>query len=180
MKLFIYGLFFWGFFHFSLSNALLAQQNVPSEVVAEAPANSGPVEKAVLSDNLEQLDEVILRRKLEKAHGEMGRAQKSNWEIGFSGELIPWEWNGKWSCSTKKEIVDCTAWIPASLQWFETKTAWLKPWTKVKKVDFLLEADKRLPGMGPVQLEPIGESIEALPQVPVHAEAIRLSGQRLA
>ncbi len=153
-----------------------------SQEVAAAPtATEAPPVKEVLSDNIEKLDEAVLRKKLEKIHGEFGRAQKSKWEVAFGGQIVNWDWNGAWTCPNK-EVVDCSAWVPTSLEWFETKTAWLKPWSKIKKSGVLLEAEKRIPS----SVDPAETSAEGSDEIPsVNAgsetdEPIRLGGQRLA
>jgi hypothetical protein len=145
-------------------------------LVAQSGAPSVLPEKKILASDLEQLDSTILRRKLERIHGESGRAGSSKWEVAFGGQIYNWDWNSGWTCPSSKEVLDCSQWSPLSLRWFETKNLWLKPWTQMNKKNILLEADKKIPQSQSTTAPVEGEVIEE----PVESEAIRLGGQRLA
>ncbi len=146
-----------------------------SSLRAQSSGVSTTAAKAFLSQNISELDENILRRKLERTHGESGRAGKSLWEVAFGGQIYRWEWNGQWSCPSSKDSLDCAAWVPVSLEWFETKNAWLRPWTRLKKERIVLDADRKIPVSG-------GESSDGATEdsTAVVDEEIKLGGQRLA
>jgi len=153
----------------------------PSFVFGE-PSPASTADKPVLSSDLNQLDATLLKKRLERAHGELGKSQKSTWEIGFAGQNLKWDWNGAWICPNGKEVVDCNDWKPKSLAWFETKTAWLKPWTSMKKDEFVLDEERKIPTSSPAvgdddAVEPPSDPVEAGGK---SSEPVRLSGQRLA
>ncbi len=148
-----------------------------SQTTGNSPAN-----KTVLSADINQLDTTLLKKRLEKAHGELGKGQKSTWEVGFDGQIYKWDWNGGWNCSAGKEIVDCGNWKPMSLIWFETKTSWLKPWTTIVKEEFVLDEEKKIPTSNtvPSEVEVSEPAIDAVETGGKTAEPVRLGGQRLA
>jgi len=155
---------------------------LPAPMVLAQTSSTPAAEKPVLSSDLNQLDMTLLKKRLEKAHGELGKGQKSTWEIGFAGQNFKWEWNGGWSCPVGKEVIDCNDWKPASLSWFETKTAWLKPWTSIKKEEFVLDEERKIPtsNPNPGEAEATEPSVEPIEAGGKGSEPVRLGGQRLA